>query len=334
MRWLGAGMLAGLALASLAMASVASAWMLVFVLFGLRFFGQGMLTHISMTAMARWFHRKRGRAVSIAALGLPASEGLLPPIAVAGIGFMGWRLTWVAAAAVLITLAVPALIVMLKTERTPSATASPAPDGTPGKPARHEWTRGEVIRTPLFYALMPIVLGPPFVVTGIFFNQVTIVEAKGWELAWFAANFPILAGSHVLSALAAGWLVDRVGARRLLPAMLVPLGIAALMLTYSTSPYLLPVMMTLVGLTLGGTSSIQGALWAEIYGTAHLGAIRALVMAGVVFASALSPALIGVLLDAGVTLEVQLLAMAVYCIVGALGAVTLMPRLDRLATAH
>ena len=330
-RWLGVSAMAGLAATSLAMASVASAWMLTLVLFGLRFFGQGMLTHVAMTAMGRWFNRKRGRAVAIAGLGFPASEAVLPLIAVTLIGLVGWRLTWVAAAVALLAVPVPVLIALLKRERTPTVNRA-APDRAGPDPGRHEWTRGEVLKSPLFYALMPGVLAPPFIQTGTFFNQVTIVEIKGWELSWFAASFPVLAGVNVLSALAAGWMVDRFGARRLLPAFLLPLGLATLIVSHATSPYVLPVFMALSGLTLGSGSTIQGALWAELYGTEHLGAIRALATAGVVFASALSPALIGILIDAGVALEAQLLAMAVYCLVAALWMSSLLPRLDRLAT--
>jgi MFS family permease len=330
MRWLGVGVMAGLALTSLAMASVASAWMLAGVLFGLRFFGQGMMTHVAMTAMGRWFNRKRGRAVSIAALGFPVSEALLPPVAVALIGLVGWRLTWVAGALALVATA-PILMAILSRERTP--TAGRATTGDPRYHERHAWTRREVLRTPLFYALLPGLLAQPFIQTGSFFNQVTIVQIKGWQLSWFAASFSVLAAVSILAALVAGWLVDRFGARRLLPAYLVPLGLATLLLTYVSSPYVLPVYMALIGLTSGGASTIQGALWAELYGTEHLGAIRALVMAMVVFASALSPALIGILLDAGVPLETQLLAMAVYCFVAALWMGSLQPQLNRLATA-
>jgi MFS family permease len=331
-RWLGVGMMAGLALTSLAMASVASAWMLAFVLFGLRFFGQGMLTHVAMTAMGRWFNRKRGRAVSIAALGFPASEAVLPLIAVTAIGLVGWRLTWVAAAVALVVLPVPILIALLNRERTPTAGPAVLDESDPD-PVRREWTRGEVLKSRLFYALMPGVLAQPFILTGIFFNQVKIVEIKGWELSWFAASFPVLAGVNVLSALGAGWMVDRFGARGLLPAFLVPLALATLILTYATSPYVLPVFMALVGLTLGSASTIQGALWAELYGTEHLGAIRSVATAGVVFASALSPGLIGILMDAGVGLEAQLLAMAACCFIVALWMGSLMPRLNRLAAA-
>ena len=77
-----------------------------------------------------------------------------------------------------------------------------------------------MLRSTTFYALIPAILAPSFIGTGIFFNQVGIVALKGWELSWFAASFPVLAAVNVFSALTAGWIVDRWGAIRLLPTSL------------------------------------------------------------------------------------------------------------------
>jgi MFS family permease len=330
-RWFGIGVMTGLALTALAMSAVASAWMLALVLFGLRFFGQGMMTHAAMTAMGRWFNRKRGRAVSIAALGLPASEGALPPVAVAVIGLIGWRTTWIAVAAVLVLAAMPTLVVLLRRERTPSAAPAPHEADDDGGGTRH-WTRGEVLRSPLFYALMPGVMAPPFILTGIFISQVSIVEMKGWQLSWFAASFPVMAGVHIVSVLVMGWLIDRFGARRLLPVFLLPLSLATFLLTVIDSAWVLPVFMVLVGLVVAGASAINGALWPELYGTRHLGAIRAPATAAMVFSTALAPGLIGVLLDAGIGLDLVLAGMTVYAVAAAVWLAALMPRLNRLAS--
>ena len=43
-----------------------------------------------------------GRAISIAALGFPAIEAFIPLAGVAMIGLIGWRMTWAAAAGVLV----------------------------------------------------------------------------------------------------------------------------------------------------------------------------------------------------------------------------------------
>ena len=52
-------------------------FMLFLSLLGLRLFGQSMISHIAVTAMARWFLKKRGRAMSIALMGHPIGEALL-----------------------------------------------------------------------------------------------------------------------------------------------------------------------------------------------------------------------------------------------------------------
>ncbi len=329
-RWLGAGVLAGLALTAVAMANVASPMVLVGVLFGLRFFGQGMSTHTAMTAMGRWFVRKRGRAVSIAALGLPTSEGLLPPLAVASVALIGWRETWLAAGALLMLIAIPAFVMLLTHERHPTLGPAPA-ESRPSGFARRQWQRAEVVRHPLYYGVLTAVLAPPFVITAVFFNQVTLVESKNWTLAWFAATFPLLAISHVVATLGAGWLVDRIGARRLLSGTLLPLAIGTALLALVDVEWILPVAMVLIGVTLGGASTTQGALWAELYGTEHLGSIRAVSTALVVFSTAVAPGLAGILLDAGVALDAQLLVLSGYCLSAAAFMLVLLPALNRVA---
>lgn len=328
-RWLGMGVVAGLALTSLAMALVTSPWMLAFLLFGLRFFGQGMCTHTAMTAMGRWFNRKRGRAVSIAGLGLPASEGLMPLAAVASMALIGWRGTWVASAVLLLLLGLPALYFLLKHERHPTRGPGQQPDDA-SEEGRIHWTRGRVLAHPLFYALLPGVLAPPFIITAVFFNQVTLVEIRGWQLEWFAASFPVLAAFHVAAALLAGWMVDRFGARKLLFVFLVAMGLGVMMLALVESRFILPVVMALFGITMGFSATVSGALWPELYGTLHLGAIRSVMTAIMVFTTAIAPGLVGVLLDAGVLFQVQLLVMAVFSFLAAFWMVYLGPRMERM----
>lgn len=58
----------GLAATALFMAGAGHVAILVIALALLRFFGQGMLSHVAMTTMSRWFNRFRGRALSFAGL--------------------------------------------------------------------------------------------------------------------------------------------------------------------------------------------------------------------------------------------------------------------------
>ena len=129
---------AGLALMALGMAAVASPVMLVVVLYGLRLFGQGMMTHLCFTAMGRWYNAQRGRAIAVAAMGLPAGEALFPIVAVSLALWIGWRETWVAAAAALLLISLPLGWTLLRRGRTPR---NPAPAEGAGKPQVRDWTR-------------------------------------------------------------------------------------------------------------------------------------------------------------------------------------------------
>ncbi|MFC4172721.1 MFS transporter [Microvirga sp. GCM10011540] len=329
LRWVAVLTLGGLALVSAAMAATASAWMLIPVLFGLRLFGQGLLGHISMTAMARWFVAGRGRAISIAAMGFPASQAVIPIVAVALTGAYGWRTTWLLGAAALLGVAAPLTIYLFRREPGGFEAASEDQASPRAAPARRQWTRAEVLRDPIFYALMPGVLASPFVVTGIFFHQVSIVHAKGWDLAWFVGWYAAHALATIGATFATGWAVDRFGSSRILPGFLAPLIIGIGVLALFDSPYAAPVFMVLSGLSLGSANTVLGAMWAELYGTRHLGSIRAVASAGGVFASALAPGLMGVLLDYGVSVTSQLLMLAGYTLASACMLVVVAPRLRR-----
>jgi len=130
--------------------------------------------------------------------------------------------------------------------------------------------------------------------------------------------FPFLSLSVAVSSIFAGFLVDRFGAWRLMPVVLLPLAVASLILGTIAPIWSMPIVFICIGLTQGMTNPVVGALWAEIYGTAHLGAVRSLVTAALVAASALGPGIAGYLIDAGAPITVQTFAYAAYCVVGSI----------------
>jgi len=103
-----------------------------------------------------------------------------------------------------------------------------------------------------------------------------------------------------------------------LPYFLVPLGLGCLALAASDHPYVLFLFMGLLGISYGISSSLFGALWPEIYGTRHLGSIRAMAVAAMVLASALGPGITGTLIDTGFGYNSQLWIMAAYALICAL----------------
>ncbi|WP_421849197.1 MFS transporter [Oricola sp.] len=298
-----------LAVACMAMALSHSLWMLVVVIYLLRLFGQGMMTHIAMTAMGKWYAAQRGRAVSVAGIGINFGEALFPLIFVAILGAVGWRGSWLVAAATLLVVALPAIYLLMRVERQPRGVAVAAdPSGV------RDWTRAEVLRDPLFYLLMTGILAPPFIGTTIFFHQVYLVELRGWSQEAFAASFIFMSSMTVVCAIICGGLVDRFSAVRILPFFLLPLAAACFALFAIESQISAFVFMTLLGVSYGFSGTLFGAVWPEIYGAKHLGAIRSGIVAVMVLATAVGPGLTGLLIDLGVSYSGQIFTFGVYCL--------------------
>ncbi len=304
----------GIAAATAAFSLVAGPFSLLLGLFALRFTGQGLMSHIALTAMARRYRRERGRALAIGALGFSLGEAVFPPLVVAALLLVEWRLIWLGfAVAVTVTL-LPLLPFLLRRTDAQDG-AGPAALAFQEAETRH-WTRAEMLRDPRFYLLVPLISAQSAIVTGLFFHQVHLVAVKGWSLEWWGFCFLLFALAGLASNLASGVLVDRFTARRLAPLVLLPLTVGLLLFGSVAAPAAAPGVLILIGLTSGASGAVYSALWAELYGTAHLGAIRAVAVSLMVFASALGPVAMGFPLDAGV----GVLALSLACLAYALAA--------------
>lgn len=328
---LGGGVALGLVIMSVTMSFAPNVWVLGFALFGLRFFGQGMLTHNAATAISRWFFRFRGRALAISQLGLSTGEALLPVLVALGIAALGWRNVWLLAAAVIALVLLPGIVWCFSNPpdgKRARARGQVNPDASTEAPTGGNWTRREVLRDPLFWAVLIGILAMPAISTAIFFHQTNLVADKGWDLLTFAAFFPVMSVTAVSTSLVAGWLVDRVGAYRLLPFFLLPLGVCTLLIWQFSGFWVIPAFFLLSGMSGGSIGATVNALWAELYGTAHLGAIRAAATAATVLSSALGPGIVGILIDQGLSVADQGPAFAAYCFGASILYAALRPALE------
>ena len=93
------------------------------------------------------------------------------------------------------------------------------------------------------------------------------------------------------------------------------------------------VAVIFIGLAMGFANSILGVIWPELYGVIHLGTIRSVAVAALVFASALGPGVTGWLIDCQVDFDRQLIVMGFYCVVVTVLMVWLAGRLKRRRSA-
>ena len=307
-RRLGPIMLAALAASCLFMAFNPWVALLPVVIFCLRFTGQGMSTHIAAVGMSRWFAANRGKALSIANLGFSVGEATYPLLVVALMLFFAWKSIWVLAALVAI-LSIPALLWLLREERSPQSMATEGQ--SMGMLGRH-WTRNETLFHPLFWFMMPAFLGQSAFNTAFFFLQVHFAEIKGWDHFQLVAMFPVYTGVAIGSMILSGILIDKIGTARLIPYFQLPMIIAFLLFAYGQSLFLALLGFVFLGLTSGANATLPNAFWAEHFGTRHLGSIKAAAAAAMVLGSAIGPALTGLLLDFSLPLELQYYGISVF----------------------
>lgn len=336
LRWFTAALCVALGTAAFGMALTTGGATLLAVFFLLRLTGQGLLSHTALTSMARYFEAGRGKAMSIAGLGFPLGEAVLPILTVAAMGALGWRETWMVVGVFVIVVALPVTQLLLvghdKREdalrRRLAESANPlrsepdaasGNDPTPGSgdpPTPRQWTLGEVLRDPRFALMLPAVVAPGFIVTGFFFHQNHLVATKGWTPEWFATCFVVFAIGQLVTGVVSGPLVDRFEGRRLLVLFTLPMGAGLTLLALASPAWVAVGFMLGLGVTAGLNPAVVGAMWAEVYGVVHLGSIRALAQSAMVFGTAASPVLMGTLIDRGVTIDTMAWGAVAWVVLG------------------
>ena len=315
--------------AALFFSQVQSVTMLVIGLFMLRLFGQGMTTHTYATAIARRYISARGRALSIAQLGHTLGESIAPVSVVTMMLVIDWRTIWLVLPFGALFLLAPFLRYLTQRTRlqdgsgleglnaqkdTDSASCNDenSAQGTDvfgndtGFGGRH-WRRHDVIRHRTFwFGLMWLTAVPSYVLTGVMFHQIYLANLKNVPLASWTANYVLYAVFAVIGSLVAGQLVDRFTARRVAPYTMLPTALACICLYFADSVMGISLFFMLFGLAGGTPNAATTAIIAEAYGTRYLGEIKAIFLPISVFGSALSPMVLGLMIDLGGGLEMIL----------------------------
>lgn len=289
----------GLALALLFMSFARHLVMVLIGFYGLRLFGQGLMSHTSMSAMAKYFNKNRGKAISIGALGFSGGEAVLPIVITVLIGAVGWRwaLRLSAANCVLIILPLTAWLLKLskQTIRLNRMETQSAGAGTSEQGVKH------ILFDKRFRVISPIVFMLGFTNTAIFFFQLKLGAARGWTPEWVAGSISVFAIAGATGMLGTGPMVDRFTGKRLFPYFLILYLAGLFLLIRYSQPWVYPAALILIGLANGSGNTIRDAMVAEIYGIDMIGRVRSIFITVMVASTALGPVTFGILLDMNLT---------------------------------
>lgn len=312
-RALAIGVMLSLAAACVAMALNTSWVLLIVVIFALRLSGQGMMSQLGAVAMVRWFEANRGKALSLSSTGFAAGQAILPIVFVALFAVTSWRALWLLAAAIVV-LTIPLLVMLLRQERTPQSMAQETQIA--GMYGRH-WSRAEMLRSGLFVLMIPLIVGPAAWGTALFFQQVHLAQVKGWELVAYVALMPVYTVSTIATTFASGWAIDRYGVSRIVPFQMLPFAVSFAVLAFADTIFMAGLGLVIFGMGQGLQGTATSTFWAEYYGTRHIGAIKSVAAALMVFGSAIGPGVTGALIDLGIDFPNQMLPISIYYVIAA-----------------
>ena len=275
---------------------VSSIFLLFIAIFLMRFSGQGMMSHTATTTIARYFTKSRGKALSTCWFGLSTAEFILPVFIVYLLTLIKWQILWIIFSITILVILPITSFLLIKNLDFNSKEVS---DENNKEIKIKQWKRSEVIKDYRFYIICLNMLAMPWIFTGYAVFQSFIQTSKGWGPYVIAQSFMSYSILSVLTLFVSGYLIDRFTSRKLLVYMNIPLLISVIILFYFDTPITAFIFLGLLGISNAFAVVLGSSTWAELYGVKHLGSIKALTTALMVFATAFGTALFGFLIDIG-----------------------------------
>lgn len=269
---------------------------------------------VTLSAVARWFERRRGRMSAIVKVGTGTGQVIAPAAAAVLISLFGWRnaYLWIAAvtgplvflaarwmyrspedagvphqdAAVLPNLAA----VVEASTPTPPAVDERAPEAPPQR-ARDMMRRPEFLR--LGIAQGAVLFCTPIIIV----HLVPHATDLGIERAFAAGLLSVIGGFSIAGRMVMGSLVDRIGGRLALLYCYAIMLTSFVLLQFAAGPVLLYLFALIYGFAHGGMFTCVSPLVAELFGIRVHGLLYGTTIFVGTLAGSLGPTVAGAVFD-------------------------------------
>ena len=296
--------------------------LLILAIILLRHAGQGLMVHIGSVSVSKYFTQNRGKALSIVGMGISLSTMTLPFIVAKLIEIFGWQITYALLGAVTLFVCLTLSYSLFKKEDKflhPHLTDDEQhPTFLDEKELN--WGRKQLISHPHFWMLLPFVLAPGYFITAVTFHQGLVAEMQGWTMQHIAAAFVAYGIGAFAMNFAIGPLIDKFSGNFIQKFALLPFILCGGVLFMGNHPALAYVYLGIMGLGVGwGAATL--AMWTEVYGRRHVGAIKSFINTIVIIGTAAAPIVFGFMVDYGLSVEVTLLIHMGYMAIATILAV-------------
>jgi len=259
-------------------------------------------------AVARWFVRRRGRALGTSTAGISAGGIVFAPLAQHLIERHGWRTAYEVLAVMVLALVLPPVVAFMC--RDP-ADLGLLPDGLP---APRDATRADLalVEREVERSVRPEVavrqadfwfLAAAFGLTiaglsAVLLYQAPLLIDRGLPARSASLVLGATAAMGVVGKLGFGALLDRFDQRRVAAVCFCLQTVGVLLLWQTTSVYWLACYVLLYGYAMGGNATLQASLVGDTFGRLHYGAIAGRMTPFLVLAQGIGVPATGYLRDA------------------------------------
>ena len=122
--------------------------------------------------------KKTWKTINFAALGYSLGEAVLPILVAFFITLLTWREMWFAVCLCIILIFLPVLYWLGKCIKSRGSVNSKNYAIEKKDTSYVSWTRAQVLKDFRFYQIIPGLLASPFIITGVLFHQVHLVETS------------------------------------------------------------------------------------------------------------------------------------------------------------
>jgi sugar phosphate permease len=255
------------------------------IFFSFSIFSLGSPT--SSTLVTRWFHRYRGRALGMSALGMSLGGFVMPIITQLLIEDFGWRMAFLMLGFLVLLFTFPILLVMIRNspaekgllidgdavEVDPIESASTVTTASIADEVHY--STATLLRQRSFW-LMGIAVGLSFsVYSAMVTNFALFAIGQGIEPIKAAQLVSLIAVCGMLGKILFGYAADKVNLKFGLWGAQLLIVTCLLLLTLSSTRSYQTMMAASValGLAAGGLAPVLGAMLAKVFGTANYGRV-------------------------------------------------------------
>lgn len=269
---------------------------MTFGFFGIRFFGQGVLTLVCKGMIAKWFGPRRGFAVGIMGLITAFGFSFAPQPLHSMIELFQWDKALIVIALFLVIVFLPIVIIFFRAE--PGKYGVELEQGMKEKvnknknismDAKVEKTVQQARKEPVYWVILFSLGYWGLFNTAFTFNIVSIFSEIGMNATQAVKIFLPISIISVIARFIGSYLSDRISIKYIYITYIISLifGAGSLMLIT------LPISRILIIFSYGISGGLFGMLnivtWPKLYGRKHFGAISGAAMSMVVAGSAIGP---------------------------------------------